>query len=135
MLALDAQLLILPDEEVIGLGEILPVRGEKLRGRLIKEVTIPNNTKLAYQYVARSPADLPIVCVVVAQWPSGRTRVAVGGGGESVRLAMDGDESDDAVAAVESSLSTLQDEWASAEYRIEVGGVLVRRCLEAMKDT
>lgn len=133
MLALDAQLLLLPDDEIVGLGDLLPVRAEKLKHRLITEITIPRNARLEYQYVARSPADLPIVCVAVAQWPSGRTRIAVGGGGESVRLALDGKGPDGALSAVESSLSTLQDEWASAEYRQEVGGVLVGRCLESIK--
>jgi CO/xanthine dehydrogenase FAD-binding subunit len=74
MLALDASLLLLPGDESVDLGDLLPLRSERLPGCLICQVTIPANVRLAYEYVARTPADLPIVCAALATWPSGRTR-------------------------------------------------------------
>jgi len=133
MLALDAQLRLQPDgnqpgDEQVGLGDLLPVRLERLPHRLITLVSIPLNARLAYEYVARSPADVPIVCAAVAIWPSGRTRVALGGFGDSPVLAFDGSEAEGAEIAARDAYSQAGDEWASAEYRQEVAGVLVKRC-------
>lgn len=113
----------------INLGDLLPVRVERLRGQLITRITLPLNVHLAYEYVARSPADRPIVCVALAQWSTGRTRVAVGGYGEAPYLAMDGPEPGGAVEAAESAYSHAEDEWASAEYRRNVAATLAGRCL------
>jgi CO/xanthine dehydrogenase FAD-binding subunit len=135
MLALDASIRIVSaskkaEAEEISLGDLLPFRTEMLRGRLITKVTIPSNTHLAYEYVARSPADLPIVCAAVSQWSSGRTRVALGGFGSEPVLAFDGPESGGVEAAAISAYSQAGDEWASANYRKEIAGILALRCLE-----
>lgn len=134
-LALEAALTILPgDDRPVSLGDLLPFRSERLRGRLITLVTIPLNVRLAYQYVARSPADLPIVCAAAAAWPSGRTRVALGGFGTAPVLAFDGTEPDGAEVAAQNAYSQAVDQWASAAYRQEVAGVLTRRCLKELAD-
>jgi len=127
LLALDALLTVLPGPEQIGLGDLLPLRSERLRGRLITQVNIPLNARLAYEYVARTPADLPIVCAAAAAWPSGRRRVALGGFGRAPTLAFDGSGADGVEAAARSAYSQAGDEWASAEYREEMAGVLVKR--------
>jgi CO/xanthine dehydrogenase FAD-binding subunit len=118
------------DPTQIALGDILPLRGEHLRGRLITQVFIPLNAHLEYEYVARTPADRPIVCAAVASWPSGRTRVVLGGFGRAPVLAMDGPEPDGAVAAARNAFSEAGDAWASAEYRQEMADVLTSRCLQ-----
>jgi CO/xanthine dehydrogenase FAD-binding subunit len=130
MLALDAFLTLQPSEEQISLGDLLPRRAERLEGRLITSLNLPTNAILAYEYVARTPADLPIVCAAVGRWPSGRTRVALGGYGLSPTLAMDGPQFEGADLAAENAYLKAGDLWASAEYRSQVAGVLVRRCLE-----
>lgn len=135
MLSLDVRLQISGISEKISLGELLPFRTEKSGGRLITQITIPLNVRLAYEYVARTPADLPIVCAAVAQWPSGRTRVALGGYGASPVLALDGPEAAGAEIAAINAYSQTGDEWASAEYRAEIAGVLTRRCNERVAAT
>jgi CO/xanthine dehydrogenase FAD-binding subunit len=132
LLALDAQLTLMPAEEQMSLGDLLPVRGERLRGRLITQVALPLNTGLAYEYVARTPADLPVVCVAAAQWPSGRTRLALGGYGNAPLLAMDGPEPGGVEEAAQDVYSQAGDEWATAEYRREMAVILARRCLQEL---
>lgn len=134
LLALGAALTMLPGEEKIGLSDFFALTVEQLRGRLITELTWSLSVRVAYEYVARSPADVPIVCAGLAQWPSGRTRVALGGCGSSPVLVMDGPEPDGAEAAARSAYEEAGDEWASAAYRSEIAGILVRRCLECVKD-
>ena len=140
MMALNAQLAILkacqaegPQSEVSGLGDLLPLRPEALAHGLIKTVAIPLNVQLAYEYIARTPADLPVVCAAVAQWPSGRTRVVLGGFGESPLLAMDGPQPDGAEIAAQDAYRHAGDQWASAEYRREMAAVLTGRCIESLK--
>ncbi len=130
LLALDARLTIQPKDEEIEIGNFLPLRGDKLGGKLITKVAIPLNPKLAFETVARTPADKPIVCVALAQWTSGRTRLALGGYGSTPLLAMDGTEAEGVEAAARNAFHEAKDEWASAEYRMDVAATLARRCLE-----
>jgi CO/xanthine dehydrogenase FAD-binding subunit len=132
LLALDAQLTLLPGEEKVSLGDFLPLRSEKLPGRLIVQVALPLKARLAYEYIARTPADWPMVCAAVAQWPSGRTRLALGGFGDAPILALDGPEPGGVETAASEAFSMAGDEWASAEYRSQMAGVLARRCLESL---
>jgi CO/xanthine dehydrogenase FAD-binding subunit len=135
LLALDSSLELASsssEREVMGIGDLLPLRGERLQGRLITGVILPLNARLAYEYVARTPADLPIVCAAVAQWPSGRTRLALGGFGAAPQLALDGPEPAGAEQAARDAYSQAGDEWASAEYRGEMAAVLTRRCLQGL---
>ncbi len=132
MLALDAVLTVLPGEKQVSLGELLPMRGERLERRLISQVSIPSHVKLAYESVARSPADRPLVCAAVALWPGGRVRVALGGYGRAPLLAFDGTESEGVNIAARSAYSQASDEWASADYRADVAGVLAQRGLQRL---
>lgn len=130
LLALDAKLSMIVNRQsqIVTLGEYLPLRP----CGLITAITIPMNVKLAFEYVARTPSDKPIVCAALAQWNSGRTRLAVGGYGKSPTLAMDGTEATGAEEAARNAFHEAADEWASAEYRMDVAATLVKRCLEVM---
>ncbi len=132
MLALDATLTIMPGEEEINLGDLLALQDKNLHSKLITKLAIPLKVQLAYEYVARTPADLPIVCAAVALWPSGRTRVTLGGFGEAPLLALDGPERGGEVKSAADAYSQAKDQWASAEYRQEMAEVLVKRCLSRL---
>lgn len=132
MLALDADLKILPGGEIHSLGNYLPLRADRKENQLIVEFSVPSQVKLYYEYVARTPADLPIVCVAVAQWQSGRTRVVLGGYGNAPLLAMDGPTPDGAEDAAKNAFQEAGDQWASAEYRAAIAHKLVARALTSI---
>jgi len=141
MLALDAKMTFAPGKKQITLGNYLPMRvgADDVRpippfrsGNLIMKIEIPLNIKLAFETVARTPADKPIVCAALAQWPSGRTRLALGGWGQAPVLAMDGNEPGGLQEAAHNACSEATDEWASAEYRSEVAAILAKRGLETI---
>lgn len=113
---------------ISNIGEFLPLRPTNL----ITKITIPLNTKLAFEYVSRTPADKPIVCAALTQWSSGRTRLTLGGYGKSPLLAMDGTEAEGLESAARNAYHEATDEWASAEYRMDVASVLAKRCLESI---
>lgn len=127
LLALDPRLLWVPGDEIQSLGDYLPLREELSGHRLITSVRIPLNPTLRFMTVARSPMDRPVVCAAVAIWPSGRTRVALGGFGKAPVLAMDGPEPVGAAVAAREAFRYAGDEWASADYRMDVAGKLVQR--------
>lgn len=132
LLALDAELELksaASPSERVGLGDFLPMRAERLSGRLITKVTLSSNAQLAYESVARTPVDLPIVCAALARWPSGRVRLALGGFGGAPTLAFDGPEAGGLEVAAHDAYSRAGDEWASAEYRQDVAATLAKRCL------
>jgi len=120
------------DVTTLGLGEFLPLRLEQIRGKLITSVVAPLNVKLSFEYVSRTPVDKPIVCAALTQWNSGRTRLVLGGHGKSPLLAMDGTESDGVETAARNAFHEVADEWASAEYRMDVASTLAKRCLEGL---
>lgn len=131
MLALDAKLTVVSHQSsIISLSDYWILRP----AGLITLIAIPLNAKFAYEQVARTPADLPIVCAALARWASGRTRLALGGTGKSPLLAMDGTESAGLEAAARNAFHEASDEWASAEYRMDVAATLARRCLESLAD-
>jgi putative selenate reductase FAD-binding subunit len=136
MLALDAKIDRRPPTAdhgrsavVSGLGEFLLTRP---RG-LITSITIPLQ-KFAFESVSRTPADKPIVSAALAQWASGRTRLALGGYGKSPLLAMDGTEADGLETAARNAYHEANNDWASAEYRMDVAATLAKRCLERIGD-
>ncbi|MDX9991149.1 MAG: FAD binding domain-containing protein [Anaerolineales bacterium] len=130
MLALDAKLTIVrPETSTLGLAEYWALRPKGL----ITQIEIPLNVKTAYEQVARTPADLAIVAAGLAQWNSGRTRLALGGYGKIPLLAMDGTEADGLAAAAKNTFHEAIDAWASAEYRMDVAATLAKRCLEAVQ--
>lgn len=138
MLALDAKLDIrysTVESRISNIGEFLALRPQGL----ITLVSIPLNAKFAYEQVARAPKDVPIVCAALAQWKGGRTRLALGGYGANPLLAMDGTEADgtstgSVQAAARNAFHEANDQWASAEYRMDVAATLARRCLESVRE-
>lgn len=119
---------------VYGLSDVLALRSDLLPHKLITKISIPLNAKIAFEMVARSPADRPIMCVAVAHWNAGRARLALGGWGRSPLLGMDGTEPSGIEAAARNACHDAKDEWASAEYRMDVAATLAKRCLERAQE-
>ena len=115
----------------MGLGDFLALR-EAIRGSLITRLTVPQNPRVDFDYVARTPKSPPIVFVVVASWPSGRVRAVSGGFGEAPLLALDGVGAMGLVAAVRNVVHDADDYFGSAEYRMAAAAVLTQRCADRL---
>lgn len=130
MLALDVKLTVISTETSnFNLVEYWALRP----AGLITRIEIPLNAASAYEQVARTPADRPIVAAGLSQWKSGRTRLALGGYGKTPILAMDGTESEGLEAAARNTFHESADQWASAEYRMDAAATLAKRCLVAVQ--
>jgi CO/xanthine dehydrogenase FAD-binding subunit len=130
LLAMDAKITVVSGQtSVVSAGEFLLTHPSGL----ITQISLPLNTKIAFEFVSRTPADKPIICAALAQWNSGRTRLTLGGYGKSPMLAMDGTEADGLDTAAQNAYHEANDEWASAEYRMDVAATLAKRCLAGLK--
>lgn len=129
LLALDTTLMWEPDTKKVRMGDWLPLREHASPGILMTEAAWWTGSQLTFEYVARSPKDRPILVVAVAQWGSGRTRVALGGFGDSAMIAMDGPDSSGVDVASKNAFAEADDPWASGQYRSEVTALLAHRCV------
>jgi CO/xanthine dehydrogenase FAD-binding subunit len=133
LLAINAEITLLPGSEKVTLGEMLPRRGSYLEKRLITAITLNTKVRVAYETISKTPADSPIVGVTVAQWPNGRTRVNVFGFGKHPVPAMDGTSAIGADLAARNAFVESEDVHASTSYRVNLAGVLTKRCLEKIE--
>jgi CO/xanthine dehydrogenase FAD-binding subunit len=136
LMSMDAELTWEPGGTRISYGNWLATSNLHERGYshnpglLITNIEFPIRVSLAYHYVARSPGDLPIVCVSATKWNSGRLRIAMGGYGPAPILVTDGKDVKGVEKAAVSAYSQATDEWAGAKYRMELARILTRRCVE-----
>jgi CO/xanthine dehydrogenase FAD-binding subunit len=134
MLALDTTCLLasLGGPSEVSLGDLLPLRKDLLTGKLITTLRFSLTSRMSFNSVSRTPSDLPIVSAALVQWESGRTRLALGGWGHAPCLVLDGKDTAGIAEAARNTASEATDEWASAEYRSEIAGILSSRCLEEL---
>ena len=132
LLALDSNLTWEPKANRVRLGDWLPLRRKEAPGLLITEVDWGVDPKLVFESVARSPKDRPTLIVAVAQWHSGRTRIALGGYGHEAIIAVDGTDENGADLACRDAYFDAGDQWATAEYRREVAARLALRCIKRL---
>lgn len=130
LLGVEAKI-VFADGSDASVGEFLPERASNRK--LILDIKFPAEISGSYHQIARTPADLPVICVQLTRWDSGRIRVSIGGFGDYPRLAFDGNDQGGIVEAVKNSCYDSNDEWASAEYRIFAGETLVKRCFEEVQ--
>ncbi len=136
LLAMDAAVKLLPVDQSTSYGQLIHMRAgvseglPHLKKQLITQVTINTEVVFAFEYIARSPADRPVVTAAAAAWSSGRMRVVVGGWGAHPRLAFDAPESGGIETAVRSAAAEAGDQWATAEYRQETAVILAKRVVE-----
>jgi CO/xanthine dehydrogenase FAD-binding subunit len=124
-----------PGPQQWSLDELLARRGSLPDGLLVTSIVFQVPLRIAQSAVARSPADRPILCAVVARL-AGRAPsfgVALGGFGPrpivipEAELALAAGDVSSAAEAARTACANAQDAWASAEYRAEVAATFIHR--------
>jgi CO/xanthine dehydrogenase FAD-binding subunit len=135
LLGLHAQVRMEPGPQQWSLDELLARRGSLPDGLLVTSIVFQVPLRIAQSAVARSPADRPILCAVVARL-AGRAPsfgVALGGFGPrpivipEAELALAAGDVSSAAEAARTACANAQDAWASAEYRAEVAATFIHR--------
>ncbi len=133
LLALAAEVHSLPMDRWLALDEYLESRASETGHRLLTGFRWPSSSTLRFAKVGRSPADKPVILAAVGRAPEGAYRVVLGGWGpRPIRVpaaeeALAAGDAAGAGRAAAQACAAAGDAWASAEYRAEVAGVLVRR--------
>ncbi len=136
LLALDARLIVRGDRE----QEVSMANWVAQHGTLILQINLPAlaaHTHVAYEKVARTPADLPIVCVAaratIDQNRLTNVRLALGGvAGKPIVIEKTESTIEPAAQLAVESIDPPSDYFATAEYRREMIGVLVKRVLQSI---
>ena len=133
LLAMGAELEWAQGDSRMALAELLSLRAGRSPIGLITAVHARRPDRLAYEQVARSPADLPQICAAAAFFgKSDELVVALGGYGQHPLLVHHASGEpprrlETAVQAAQQAYSKAGDAWASAEFRAAVAGTLVGR--------
>jgi len=133
LLAMGAELESAQGNSRMPLAELLSLRAARSPIGLITAIHARRPDRLAYEQVARSPADLPQICAAAAYFgKSDELVVALGGSGQGpllVHHATGGPPGtlESMVQAAQQAYSKAGDAWASAEFRTAIAGTLVRR--------
>ncbi len=128
LLAFGAGLLWQPGERFVSLDQYYAGERVGYQHMLITQIKLPTVDDFRLEVVARTPLDLPLVCIAIAK-NNGAYRIAVGGFGSVPTLAYTGA---DVVAAADSTavaFSAAEDAFASAVYRGNAARVLAARML------
>jgi CO/xanthine dehydrogenase FAD-binding subunit len=130
MLAAGSQVSTMPENEEVTFERFLRARKNASQPWMITRFTVDTKADVKTEFIARSPADLPVVGVAVARWSNGQIRIAAGGFGDAPVLAYEGNDPIAAVSAVETAFIASDDEWASSEYRKAAAVMVVQRLLK-----
>lgn len=139
LLAVDTRVTLQPGPQLLPLDQYLAARESDGGSPLITEIEIPYPRALAYEQVARSPADRPIVSAAVALLENGgslRARAALGGWGSRPILVSEegagslGDADRRSLTeAGARAFAMAGDEWGSPEFRKRVAERLLARLI------
>ena len=140
LLALDARLTVRTGRGTREEEVALPYWMPQPRA-LILQLTLPaltESTHAAYEKVARTPADLPIVCVAARATLDPDQlrdiRVALGGVGEKpIVITQPAGSIEELAQLAVATVTPADDYFASADYRREMIGVLTKRALSNLK--
>lgn len=128
LLALGATAILESGAGKFGIDELLDLPGRDLSGRLIVRFLLPRSAWLAYEQVARSPVDRPMVCAAACGDGKDAMRLTLGGfGPRPIQVPIERADPGKAARAAAAAYRQAGDAWAGADYRSEVAGILARR--------
>jgi CO/xanthine dehydrogenase FAD-binding subunit len=138
--ALGCEVLLQPGDRSLTLDAFFEVRESSDFRSLITAADFPQPLGLAYEQVARSPADRPLVCVAGARLETHHgqqeLRIALGGFGphplglQAREISSLADvDAEDLERAASAAYEQADDAWASSRYRAHIAGILIGRVL------
>ena len=128
LLAIDVTVITQPGAHKEAVGDWLAHRSTRNESVLITGLEVPCNVTLKYDFVGRSPLDIPIVSVAIGEWAEGRKRIVIGGFAGYPVLAMDGKELGAVETSIKNACSQLPNN-KNSEYILETAQILAHRLL------
>ncbi|MFZ3070765.1 MAG: FAD binding domain-containing protein [Anaerolineaceae bacterium] len=129
LLALAPEVVLVPAQKTIPLEKYLS-QTQMGKLELISEMRCILPEAFAFESVARTPKDRPLICLAVARDRAGGLRVTCGGTAKAPQVLPETNQLESLTYLVRQAYQESGDQWASAEYRKEVAVVLLNRCLQ-----
>lgn len=111
------------------LNDLMPRRKNMLQKKLITSVEIPLDVQTAAMSIQKTKSDLPIAGVSLSKNRAGMIKAVVFGCGATPVVAGDHTTAGELTEAVRQAFLNSDDVNASAAYRMDQAGVMVKRCL------
>lgn len=129
--ALGAEVTLQPEGAALTLEEY--IRGNCMdRTRYVETLSFAQPEGLAYEQVARTPKDLPILGMAVVKTRHQSYNVVCGGSSDWIEPVILADRAPETELLLQRALRDAGDQWASAEYRQSTAAVLLNRCLDKL---
>ena len=129
LVALDANIVVQPGDREEKVDGWLVRRGEEHKHLLITALMVPLDVILKYDFVGRSPLDIPIVSLAVGEWPTGRKRIVIGGFGLYPTVVVDGMDAAGLESGIKIACSQLPNN-INSKYIQKTAKTLAHRLLE-----
>jgi CO/xanthine dehydrogenase FAD-binding subunit len=131
LLAFEPTIALLPSHQSMRLETYLASR-QKKPTEFISTLNLALPKGLAFEAIARTPKDRPIICMAAAVDDLGNLRIACGGMQNSPQVINISTEPQSAIDLVRQAYQQSTDAWASAEYRQAMSQVLLSRLLQSL---
>jgi CO/xanthine dehydrogenase FAD-binding subunit len=131
LLAFAPSIALLPSHQSMRLETYLASR-QKKPTEFISTLNLALPKGLAFEAIARTPKDRPIICMAAAVDDLGNLRIACGGMQNSPQMINISTEPQSAIDLVRQAYQQSDDAWASAEYRQAMSQVLLSRLLQSL---
>ena len=131
LLAFAPTIALLPSHQSMRLETYLASR-QKKPTEFISTLNLALPKGLAFEAIARTPKDRPIICMAAAVDDLGNLRIACGGMQNSPQMINISTEPQSAIDLVRQAYQQSDDAWASAEYRQAMSQVLLNRLLQSL---
>lgn len=131
LLAFAPTIALLPSHQSMRLETYLASR-QKKPTEFISTLNLALPKGLAFEAIARTPKDRPIICMAAAVDDLGNLRIACGGMQNSPQMINISTEPQSAIDLVRQAYQQSDDAWASAEYRQAMSQVLLSRLLQSL---
>lgn len=133
LIALNANIILEPGTRTMPILDFISFRDQYFPGSLITKVLFQLDQQVSFQYISRTNADFPILCVALSMKGVHRFRQALGGFGNTALLTVDGNADDDFAHAASSACANVSKTWASHEYLSSMAEVLSIRCQKSLE--
>ena len=131
LLAFAPTIALLPSHQSMRLETYLASR-QKKPTEFISTLNLALPKGLAFEAIARTPKDRPIICMAAAVDDLGNLRIACGGMQNSPQVINISTEPQSAIDLVRQAYLQSDDAWAGAKYRQATSQVLLSRLLQSL---
>jgi CO/xanthine dehydrogenase FAD-binding subunit len=131
LLAMDASVTIFSNDQKMKFGDWILLR-DKNEFKVWQELDLSTSAEVNFEFISKTPGDMPELVVALAKWKSGRTRLVIGSvEADFPQMVFDGTEKSGIVDVAKNACSHLFKNQNKSEYLSEMTTTLLDRLLSS----